>query len=363
MIVLLFIILLIIVLVYAFMHSPPFGRPAAGARLEKMKASAHHRDGKFQNLSFTPSLAEGASMSRVMFDFFIGKKERNKPAEIIPSQKTDLHKLNASEQVLVWFGHSSYFLQLDGKKILVDPVFSGHASPFSFTTRSYPGADVYTVDDIPEIDILFITHDHWDHLDHTTVTALRPKVKQVITGLGTGAHLERWGYDPKIIAEKDWYENFHPIEGFEVRALPARHFSGRGFVRNKNSWASFALTTPNWKIYLGGDSGYDTHFADIGAKYGPFDLAILECGQYNLYWKYIHMLPEEVVKAAKELRAKKILPVHWAKFSLGLHPWDEPIIRVTAAAEKEDQPIVHPMIGEKLDLASSATTKWWEGIF
>jgi L-ascorbate metabolism protein UlaG (beta-lactamase superfamily) len=363
MIILLFIILLLFIGVYVFMHSPAFGKPATGERLKRIQASAYFRDGQFQNLSHTPNLTEGASMLRVMRDFFFGKKERNKPAATLPSQKTDLHTLDKKEQVLVWFGHSSYFLQLDGKKILVDPVFCGHASPFSFTTRSYAGADVYTPDDMPEIDILFITHDHWDHLDHATVTALQPKIKQVITGLGTGAHLERWGYDPGKITELNWYEQYHPFESFQVHALPARHFSGRGFTRNKNSWASFALRTPGWNIYLGGDSGYDTHFATIGEKYGPFDLAILECGQYNLYWKYIHMLPEEVVQAAKDLHADKLLPVHWAKFSLGLHPWDEPILRVTAAAEQAAQPILHPMIGQKLDLRAPATLRWWEGLF
>jgi L-ascorbate metabolism protein UlaG (beta-lactamase superfamily) len=363
MIVLLLIILLLVVSTYVFMRSEAFGRPAAGTRLARIQASAHWRDNQFQNLHDTPSLTEGASMPRVMRDFFFGKKERNRPAGVLPSEKIDLHSLDIAEQVLVWFGHSSYFMQLDGKKILVDPVFSGHASPFSFTTKSYAGADVYTTDDIPPIDILFITHDHWDHLDYQTIKALRPKIKQVITGMGTGAHLERWGYAPGIITEKDWHETVQPMDGFEVQVLPARHFSGRGFVRNRNLWVSFALRTPGWRIYIGGDSGYDTHFSAIGEQYGPFDLAILECGQYNLYWKYIHMLPEEVVQAAIDLRAKKLLPVHWAKFSLGLHAWDEPILRVTAEAERKQQPILHPLIGQKLNLENNTgSSRWWDGL-
>jgi L-ascorbate metabolism protein UlaG (beta-lactamase superfamily) len=255
-------------------------------------------------------------------------------------------------------------MQVDGKTLLVDPVFSGHASPVTFTTKAFAGTDVYTVDDLPEIDYLFLSHDHWDHLDHATVLRLKPKVKKVITGLGVGAHLERWGYDLAVIEERDWGESIALDEGFTVHMAPARHFSGRGLKRNTSLWSSFVLNTPGLKIYLGGDSGYDSHFKVIGEKHGPFDLAILECGQYNEYWKYIHMMPEEVVRAAQDLKARKLMPVHWGKFALALHAWDEPIIRVTAAAEKEGMPLLPPMIGEKVNLngKSYVSKKWWEGL-
>ncbi len=350
-----------IALVAWFMRGITFGSMSFGERMDRIQRSPNYREGKFQNQHHTPNLVEGASYSKVMWDFFFGKDTRNRPATILPSQKTNLLTLDPTKDVLVWFGHSSYFIQVDGKKILVDPVFSGHASPFSFTTRSYEGSDVYTVEDIPEIDYLFISHDHWDHLDHLTVSALQPKIKKVITGLGTGAHLERWGYHPSIINELDWHDQLIPDQGFTIHALPARHFSGRGFKRDQVLWTSFALKTPTMHLYLGGDSGYDTHFAEIGKQYGPFDLAILECGQYNLYWKYIHMLPEELITAAIDLRAAKILPVHWAKFSLGLHAWDEPIIRVSREGEKQQVPVLHPMIGEALYLKEAQVfSKWWE---
>ena len=358
-----FLVLLVLVAfsIWLFMQQPPFGKFPSGQRLERIKRSPNYKDGQFQNIHHTPNLAEGVSMLSVMRKFFFGKSKRNKPSGILPSKKTDLLHLDPGENIIVWFGHSSYFIQVNRKKILVDPVFSGSASPLSFTTNSFPGADVYTTEDFPELDYLFVTHDHWDHLDYKTVMKLKPKVKQVITGLGTAAHLERWGYDMNKVVEKDWNEAVILEKGFIVNTVPARHFAGRTFKRNTAIWTSFVLQTPSMKLFLGGDSGYDTHFADIGNKFGPFDLAILECGQYNEYWKYIHMMPEGVVQAGIDLKAKRILPVHWAKFSLALHDWDDSIKRVVAEAEKKGMPLIHPMIGEKVDLENfAASTNWWE---
>lgn len=363
MLVLLFIILLIVAFGYFFMRTERFGSPAGGARLQKMQQSPHYKNGQFQNISHTPALTEGVSYYSVFKKFFFEKKERRIPTEILPSKKTNLLQLKPDENVLVWFGHSSYFMQIDGRKILVDPVLSGNASPLSFTTKSFKGSDVYSVADFPDIDYLFISHDHWDHLDHKTVVAFQPKVKKVITGLGVGAHLERWGYSSNKILEKDWNETFTLDDGFTVSTVTARHFSGRGFKRNVSLWLSFVLTTPSMKIFIGGDSGYDKHFKEAGEKFGPFDLAILENGQYDKSWRYIHMMPEEVVQAAQDLKAKKLLPVHWSKFSLSNHAWDEPVQRVVAEASKNNIPILHPMIGEKVNLQQEqAFEPWWLNI-
>jgi L-ascorbate metabolism protein UlaG (beta-lactamase superfamily) len=340
-----------------------FGKFPSGERLKRVQNSSHYKDGQFKNINFTPQLVEGANLFTVTRKFFFGKSKRSKPEKVLPSQKTNLLTLAPEKNCLVWFGHSSYFMQVDGKKILVDPVFSGAASPFSFTAKSFPGSDVYTPNDIPELDYLFITHDHWDHLDYETILKLKPKVKQVITGLGAAEHLEHWGYNKNIIIEKDWGEKIILDDGFVVYTAPARHFSGRTFKRNRSIWLSFVLQSPTKKLYLGGDSGYDTHFADIGARYGPFDLAILECGQYNAYWRYIHMMPEETVQAGIDLKAKKIMPVHWGKFSLSLHDWDEPIKRAAAEARKKNITLIHPMIGEEVDLENlTQYSPWWEKI-
>ena len=340
-----------------------FGKKPSGEALAQIKTSPNYGDGQFMNLSHTPPLTEGVGYTRVLKEFFFNKSSRTKPTDILPSVKTDLHSLSADKNVMVWFGHSSYFLQVDGMKILVDPVFSGAASPIKSTTRSFSGSDVYTVEDIPEIDCLFISHDHWDHLDFETVKKLKPKVKKIICGLGVGLHLTHWGFDKNIIVEKDWEEKALDENGFKVYVTPARHFSGRSFKRNGTLWSSFVLQTSTKKIFIGGDSGYDHHFASIGNAYGPFDLAILECGQYNYNWKYIHMMPEETVQAAIDLKAGKLVPVHWGKFTLAQHAWDEPIIRVTASARQKKLPIFTPMIGEALDLDYPATSKdWWQQV-
>ena len=364
MIVSLVIVIAAIAVVYFFVQQSKFGSQPAGERLELVRVSPQYREGAFQNQSPTPSLTEGASYSSVLKEFLFKKKERKKPAQVLPSVKTNLLQLKKEENVWVWMGHSSYFMQIDGKTILVDPVLSGAASPLSFTTRSFPGSDIYTTDDIPAIDFLFISHDHWDHLDYDTIKKLQPKIKTIITGLGTAAHLERWGFNAAMIIEKDWNESVTLADGFSVTVTPARHFSGRGFKRNGALWVSFVLQTPAHKIYLGGDSGYDDHFKTIGNQHGPFDLAILECGQYDKNWKYIHMMPEETVLAAQELKAKKLLAVHWGKFALGNHAWDEPAVRVYKAAQEKQMHLLTPMIGEKLNIddQSQVFSPWWEAV-
>ena len=363
MIVLSIIILLPVLFVYVFLKQPQFGKLSSGAGLEQLKKSPNYSGGKFQNLNLTPDLAEGVTYFQVLKEFIFNKDKRLVPSQPLPAEKTNLLSLHSDKNVFVWFGHGSYFLQIDGKKILVDPVLSGHASPAKFITKAYPGTDVYTPDDIPEIDYLFISHDHWDHLDYKAIVKLKPKIKKVIVGLGVSIHLERWGYDKSKIIEKDWNEEIILEDGFVVTTATARHFSGRTFKRNQSLWMSYILKTPTKKIFIGGDSGYGTHFANIGQSSGPFDLAILECGQYNHNWKYIHMMPEEVVQAAIDLKAKKFIPVHWGKFSLGQHAWDEPILRVTAEANRKNVSLIHPMIGEEVSLDKEKTfSEWWLSI-
>ena len=364
MIALLTIVIGLTVFIYGFTLQAKFGSVPSGERLERIKTSLQYSNGKFQNQSHTPDLTEGASLFSVLKEFLFEKKPRKKPSQTLPSAKTNLLQLKKEEDVLVWMGHSSYFMQLDGKTILVDPVLSGSASPLSFTTKSFAGADIYTTGDIPEIDFLFISHDHWDHLDYDTIKKLQPKIKTIITGLGTAAHFERWGFKKEMIIEKDWNETATLAAGFSVTVTPARHFSGRNFTRNKTLWVSFVLQTPAHKIYIGGDSGYDDHFKTIGNTHGPFDLAILECGQYNKSWKYIHMLPEETVQAALDLGAKKLLAVHWGKFALSLHAWDEPIQRVYIAASEKQMPLLTPMIGEQVNINDNrqAFAPWWKNI-
>lgn len=350
--------------VFIFMQQAQFGKLPSGARLEKIKKSPNYKNGSFQNLSHTPDLTEGVSYWMVLKEFFFVKKERMKPSKALPSVKTNLLALDPAENVLVWFGHSSYFMQIDGKKILIDPVLSGAASPIAFTTPSFEGADIYTVNDLPAIDYLFISHDHWDHTDYQTLMQLEPKVNKVICGLGTGEHFEHWGYDMSKVVEKDWNEKITLDSGFTAYTTPARHFSGRGFSRNKSLWTSFVLQTPSSQLFIGGDSGYDTHFESIGKQFGVFDLVILENGQYDKSWKYIHMMPEEVLKAAKDLNAKRLFPVHSSKFSLANHSWDAPLRTITEHNKQVQMPLITPKIGEKVNLSDTTQqfSEWWKSL-
>jgi L-ascorbate metabolism protein UlaG (beta-lactamase superfamily) len=337
-----------------------FGKLPAGERLRKIKQSPNYKNDSFHNISHTPVMAENSSIWKVL-KLYTNKPAVIKPPVALPFVKTDLRNLENDAPVIVWFGHSSYLLRINGLNILVDPVFSNHASPFSFMVKAYPGADAYSVQDMPDIDILVQTHDHYDHLDYESIIALQPKIKKVVTTLGTGSHFESWGYDKAVITELDWWDTTTPIPGIELTAAPGRHFSGRGITRGKTLWASFILKTTTHTIFIGGDSGYDSHFKEIGHQYGPFDIVMLECGQYNAHWPYIHMMPEETAQAAIDLKAKMLLPVHWAKFTLSLHPWNESIKRVTKKAAALNQPITTPMIGEPVVLGKSYPGKhWWE---
>lgn len=347
-----------------FFNPVRFGKRPTGERLGSVKQSPNYRDGSFQNQSITPDFTDGANYYTVLKQFLFGKNPRGFPAGPVPSVKTDLLQLGASENVLVWFGHSSYFMQVNGKRILVDPVLSGVASPFSFTTRAFPGTDQYTVEDLPEIDYLFISHDHWDHLDYPTIVKLKTKVGKVICGLGIGEHFEYWGYDKNKLIEKDWHEQIDLGDGFVAHTTPARHFSGRGLKRNQALWTSFVLQAPAMQLFIGGDSGYDTHFAEIGKNFGAFDLAILENGQYDKSWKHIHLMPHEILQAAKDLNAKRLLPVHSGKFKLGNHAWDEPLELITQNNKTEQLNIITPMIGERVNLDDQAQqfSEWWKSV-
>jgi L-ascorbate metabolism protein UlaG (beta-lactamase superfamily) len=361
--VLISIVVIVVVIAVLYMRSPKFGAKAAGKRLEKIQSSPNYKGGSFVNRTYTPSLTEGYSMTKVMFDFFFRKGPRAKPKGLIPSVHTDLKNLPKGDW-LVWFGHSSYFFQTDGLKFLVDPVFSGNASPIPGSTKSFKGTDVYAVDDLPEIDFLFISHDHYDHLDYETVTKLKDKVKKAICGLGVGAHLERWGFKAEDIIEMDWDTDIALQPGVKIYGLTARHFSGRTFKRDQTLWMSFLLQTRTRKIFIGGDSGYGDHFKKIGERFGPIDLAIIENGQYNEAWKAIHCLPGENLQAAIDLKAKRMMPVHSSKFDIALHDWDEPLKEIVRLDQKIGLPPVTPKIGEPVNLndSSQVFTQWWKDV-
>jgi L-ascorbate metabolism protein UlaG (beta-lactamase superfamily) len=353
-------------IIWLYLQQTLFGAKPTGERLNRIYKSPNFRQGAFQNVSPTPILAPGYNYWNILTEALFKSSARKRPGVQLPSMKTDLKLLPIDANLLVWFGHSSYFMQIDGKRFLVDPVFSGNASPIAGTNKSFKGTDVYTVDDLPDIDYLFISHDHYDHLDFQTILKLKPKIGNIICGLGVGSHFEAWGYDSGKIIESDWNDTNNLGAGFFVYVTPARHFSGRLLSRNNTLWCSFVLQTPSMRLYLGGDSGYDSHFAEIGERFGPFDLAVLDNGQYNEAWRNIHALPDEVLIAAKELKAKKVLPVHSSKFALAYHAWDEPLEKISALNKNSKDPVslITPMIGEVVFLNENKQVfeKWWRGL-
>lgn len=342
------------------MSQKPFGKLPSGARLERIKESRNYRDGSFQNLAETIMMVEGTSYLKLMANFF-SKGVGRSPLETLPSIRTDLKSISGEDTTIIWFGHSSYFIRTQGKNILIDPVFSNRASPFQFIgSKGYEIAKPYATSDFPPIDALILTHDHYDHLDYNSIINLRSNVKAIYTTLGVGSHLVYWGIEEQLIKELDWWEGDTILPGIDLIATPARHFSGRGLTRNKTLWASFVLKTSEHTLFLGGDSGYDEAFKSIGNKYGPFDIAILECGQYNSMWPDIHMMPEQTVQASADLRAKALMPVHWGKFTLSLHPWREPVERALKKAKDLNMLVTTPMIGEPMSLNQPLPqAKWW----
>jgi len=353
----------IAVAAYFILSQDVFGAEPRGNRLERIKKSKNYRNGQFQNQSFTPSFAEGYSMPKVLYHFFFSKKDPLlKPVNAIPNIHTDLKSISDNEDVFIWLGHSSYFIKVDGVSFLIDPVLSSFGAPFKFFNKAFEGSDLFKPEDIPNIDYLIITHDHYDHLDFPTVKAIRAKTEKVIVPLGVGAHFEKWGYASEQLIEEDWDASVILKNNINITYTPARHFSGRKFKRNNTLWTSYVLVTSSKKIFLGGDSGYDTHFKTIGEKFGPFDFAIMENGQYNPAWKYIHALPEDCILACIDIQAKNIIPVHSGKFALALHPWNEPLQKITALAKDKNLNILTPKIGEKLDLNETDLhfQNWWE---
>lgn len=348
---------------YGYMHTAKFGAFPEGARLQKIEASPNYRDGEFRNLEPIPTMTtERKGVVRRLLNSLTAEKDRPRPEVPIPAVKTDLARLDRNDDMIIWLGHSSFYMQIAGRRILIDPVFSDNAAPIPFANKAFPGTNIYTPADMPDIDTLLITHDHWDHLDYPTVMALKSKIAKTICPLGVGAHFERWGFPGSSVVEMDWNEALQLDGGLTIHALPARHYSGRTLTRNKTLWAAYALISPERKIYISGDSGYGSHFRDAGEAFGGFGLAVLDSGQYNEGWRYVHMMPEDAVLATADLRAKALLPAHAGKFSIARHSWDDPFIRLAQAMEQNPVPLLTPKIGEPvpLDVEEYRFSQWWK---
>ena len=363
MIILLAIFIAITAFAAYFFNTPQFGRVPSGQRLERIMKSPNFKDGVFQNKEpIVNHLEDGFLVS--FYKFIFEKRADLRPNNDIPHIKTDLKSLDKDRDLIVWLGHSSFLLQLSGHRFLVDPVLNGYVSPVSFLMTSFEGSNIFSLSDLPDdIDSILLSHDHWDHLEYSTSKALKDKVHHVVTGLGNGEYYEMWGFAKEKIHELDYGEEVSLAGNIKITITPARHFSGRFLKENPTEPASFVIKTDKIKFFYSGDSGYGKHFKDIGDKYGPFDFAVMEDGQYDMQWHNVHMLPEEVLKASEEIGAKAILPVHNSKFVLANHKWQEPLEELDKLSDKHNVKLVTPIIGEIIYLdALPEENKWWKTI-
>jgi L-ascorbate metabolism protein UlaG (beta-lactamase superfamily) len=273
-----------------------------------------------------------------------------------------LQQADVADVHVTWLGHSTVLLAVNGKRFLTDPVWYQRVSPFTqLGPKRFFDVPV-ALRDLPPLDFILLSHDHYDHLDKGAIRFLTSKNIPVITMLGVGKRLLNWGIKKELVTELDWWQEKDLGDGFKLTALPARHFSGRWLTdRFTTLWGSFVIKAPRHNIYFGADSGYYEGFKKIGDNYGPFDLALLEIGAYNPMWADIHMGPENAAMAFQDVKGKLLLPLHWGTFALAFHPWTEPIERLLAAVKKTKMPVLVPAPGETRSLAAGAyINKWWK---
>lgn len=339
---------------------PAIGDMPTGERLQAVEASPHYRDGEFKNEVQSPRKRDGLGFIWAVIRGRFEPRDRPVPPASLPHVKTDLASIPRDQDTVIWLGHSSFFVQVDGKRILVDPVFNDHAAPLPWMVKAFDGTTIYRIEEVPAVDLVLITHDHYDHLDYESMRGLVTKTRFVMVGLGNGAHLARWGFPPEKIVERDWNGVFELEPELRITLLPAQHYSGRYLGRNQSLWGSYAVESTRRRLYFSGDTGYGPHFAAIAKRFGAFDLVALDSGQYNERWADIHMTPEEASRAAELLGAKHLLVAHAGRFSLARHAWDEPFDRAVSVSAGRSYRLLTPRIGEPVRLAQEQEfTHWW----
>lgn len=358
--------LVLVVLIFGgvlFLYlNPQFGGRADLEKREHYASVSNYSDGKFINQTPTDMNMDLATFASVLRDQLkrVPNSRPSNPLPIVPADSSYIQEKMAD--ALIWFGHSSFFVKLNGLNILIDPMFSNSPAPHPVVGgRRFDYQLPITPEKLPIIDVVVYSHDHYDHLDYRTVQDLKDKVKQFYVPLGVGAHLLAWGVPEEKIQEMNWGEAVEN-EGVTFVCTPARHFSGRSLTdRSTTLWSSWVIQSLQKNLYFSGDSGYGPHFKTIGEAYGPFDLALLECGQYDKRWENIHMLPEQTAVAAQDIQAKIFMPIHWGAFKLAMHAWTDPIERVSAAAQKSSIPYIAPKIGEVVPIGAKAdlVDYWW----
>lgn len=344
---------------------PSFGGTLSGERLARAQASPQYRGGHFENV--IPKTPRTTAQS---FEYFklqmLGTEVRTPPPPcppVVRLNREDLSKPVAPGLRAIWFGHASVYLEVDGARIMLDPMLSEYASPLARVGPKRFHPPPLPLEQLPKMDAVLISHDHYDHLDMETTRHLAKVGSHFLVPLGIGAHLERWGVPASQVTELDWWQSAD-IRGVKFTSAPVRHYSGRA-LRDGNAtlWSSWSIAGPAHRVYFSGDTGFGEHFREIGDRLGPFDLSLLKIGSYGpgQNWLDIHMDPEQAVEGHILLKAKRMLPVHWGTFNLAFHAWDEPIKRAVAAARSRGVDIVTPRLGEVFAAGTPfPSVPWWE---
>jgi L-ascorbate metabolism protein UlaG (beta-lactamase superfamily) len=353
---LLLLALVLTVATWMVFQLPSFGGMADGARLERMRQSPQFHNGRFEN---TPPYVSNMSLQRELHDY-MGDQVREPQFEVpgIKMSADELAKPVAPGLRSWWLGHASVLIEMDGVRILTDPMLSQRASPFQFIGPARLHPVPLPLEQWKNIDAVVISHDHFDHLDMDTIRQLSQGGTHFYVGLGIGAHLERWQVPAAQIHEMDWWEQAS-IKGVVIHCTPARHYSGRTSMNNSTLWASWMVKGPTHSLYFSGDTGYASHFKAIKERLGAPELALIKVGAYGDTWMDIHMNPESAVQAYQDLGAQTLLPVHWATFNLAYHDWAEPVVRTVLAARAKGAQVVTPRVGEKFEFGLPFDSKPW----
>lgn len=345
------------------------GARAKGVRLERMRRSPQWRDGHFDDVIPRSGSSVYSYLRRqigwdAMTDWLFGGSKHRRPSEPLPvvdvSSGTDFAAPPVSGLRITWLGHSTLLVEIDGSRILIDPVWGRYAGPARLLgqRRFFPAP--LSLSELPEIDVVVLSHDHYDHLDYLSIRQLAPSRARFLAPLGVGAHLDAWGIEPERIVELDWWEQ-QQWGDLTFVATPARHFSGRGVMDLEHTlWASWAILGPKHRVFYSGDTGMFPGLLDIGARLGPFDATLIEAGGYSRHWADIHLGPEQAVQAHRMLRGKVMVPVHWGLFDLAMHGWTEPIERVLTAGRARNTSVATPRPGQSFEPGVSLPSeRWW----
>jgi L-ascorbate metabolism protein UlaG (beta-lactamase superfamily) len=343
------------------------GKRAAGLRLERMKASLLWAGESFRNRHpVLPGLRDLTAQRPSLSDFLCADGRRAPPGRLPSLDPLDVWRRPAGSGLrATWLGHSTVLIEIDGVRVLTDPVWGPRASPSRFAgPRRFQPVPV-PLRSLPPLDVVLVSHDHYDHLDHATIRELARLPVPFVTSLGVGAHLEAWGVPPERIVELDWWESYRlPHADLAVHAAPSQHFSGRALNdRNATLWSSLVIESPRHRVFFSGDTGLTTEYAAIRERFGRFDLVMLEVGAFHPSWGDIHLGPQNALEALALLGGGAFLPVHWGTFALAMHDWDEPAETLLALGPKRGAQLLMPRLGEPVEPAQgNEAVPWWRAV-